>query len=512
MGSLVGSKMASNDAIAQWVRDTRNHGVYAQLVSNRNIGRHGTFSDALTKTKLRLSGQGLEFLDSNLPPIQITELKSIEGHSKRPSSPVFRTADADVPLRLATVRWNRTGTRSQHGEYAHLVFPTNADANAFCMSMQEVQRFGIRGILSGKHQRSSLSAPQPADWQIARGRERFARAKQKWLRQRAGPVCDASPAEIERERSEAIAKEFDDDKCDMFLAEDAEMHMRWAEALGGRSDADLSREELQELVDLGVPLKYRHQLWPRWVARPDLGDVEGLQDTVGENVAKQIELDIPRTQPKWLNDRDRVSLQRVLRAYAARNPVVGYCQGMNFITMIFILLGFDEATIFAGLSFIVEEVCPQYHSPNLEGYMRDTEVFGVLVHHLLPSLHNQLEAADLQLNILAMDHFISLASRSWSFGPVVRLWDIILLEGTSAVFASLLSTLELYLPRALEHVARDCTGGALGATEIMAQLKTLVAKALNHELDRIIEHTRLWLGSINQRMIDMLREEITRDD
>ena len=56
----------------------------------------------------------------------------------------------------------------------------------------------------------------------------------------------------------------------------------------------------------------------------------------------------------------RKALQRILLAYAWRNPSVGYCQGMNFIAGS-LLLFMDEEDAFWCLAVIAEDLLPGYY-------------------------------------------------------------------------------------------------------------------------------------------------------
>lgn len=59
-----------------------------------------------------------------------------------------------------------------------------------------------------------------------------------------------------------------------------------------------------------------------------------------------------RTFPRlamFASDDGIAALWRVLRAYALHDPVVGYCQGMNFVAGL-LLLHLDEPSAFAGES------------------------------------------------------------------------------------------------------------------------------------------------------------------
>ena len=63
-------------------------------------------------------------------------------------------------------------------------------------------------------------------------------------------------------------------------------------------------------------------------------------DATFRRVRKQIDKDLPRTFPghPLLDGIGRDALRRVLCAYALHNPAVGYCQGMNFLAALLLLL------------------------------------------------------------------------------------------------------------------------------------------------------------------------------
>lgn len=106
------------------------------------------------------------------------------------------------------------------------------------------------------------------------------------------------------------------------------------------TDADGLRtdETAQKLVYLGVPAPLRPRLWvmlsgahherrkhPKDYYRSLVRKYRSTQSTVRNEIAK----DLDRTLPSLHFDLS--ALERVLNAYAVHNPVLGYCQGMNFI-------------------------------------------------------------------------------------------------------------------------------------------------------------------------------------
>ena len=75
----------------------------------------------------------------------------------------------------------------------------------------------------------------------------------------------------------------------------------------------------------------------------------------------QVEKDLPRTFPAHplLDGVGRDALRRVLLAYARYNPKVGYCQGLNFLAGLLLLL-MPEESAFTWLGTIAEDVLPGY--------------------------------------------------------------------------------------------------------------------------------------------------------
>jgi len=285
------------------------------------------------------------------------------------------------------------------------------------------------------------------------------------------------------------------------LTEDMNMHMHWADALAGRSAKELPAEELRALVDVGIPLKYRHELWPRWFAKPN-ARFEGRHRPPAKWSA-QIALDIPRSRTGWLNDAHRDSLEGVLSAYATRNPSIGYSQGMTFLASVFLLLGFDDAATYQGLCYLLEDVCPEYHGQDLEGYRRDVAVLSSLAQRLLPDVSRKLEELDVPLSLLSLSHFLTLTSSEWPLEAVVQLWDLILLEGSPAVFASFLALLELYVPSVAEWVEEP----HFQAADAMDGFRQSVMRGCEKDLGKILEYTKKYIAAVPKSLIERLRRQ-----
>jgi len=220
-----------------------------------------------------------------------------------------------------------------------------------------------------------------------------------------------------------------------------------------------------------------------------------LQQGVTEELAVQIERDVIRTLPRFLESDQRITLRRVLRAYARLNPVVGYCQGMSFLACVPLLLAFDEAAVLAGLQYVIEYVCPGYHGPRLEGYFRDVGVLSVLVSCCLPEIHHEMEALCMPLHLLATDHLLTFSARTWPLNPVVRLWDIVLMEGSPALLGSFLALLQIYFLDAVASV-KSSAGGDLDEgipVDVAFRFRELARLNAGRDIDEVVHLTRKFI-------------------
>ncbi|CAI5948412.1 unnamed protein product [Closterium sp. NIES-65] len=153
------------------------------------------------------------------------------------------------------------------------------------------------------------------------------------------------------------------------------------------------RAELTSLVMGGIPMNMRGEVWQIFVGsagRRQAGVYEALlRDTgreeehgpnssLAEITARiherdaevactvQIEKDLPRTFPGHpaLDAKGRDALRRLLVAYSRRNRALGYCQGMNFLAGLLLLL-MPEENAFWTLTAIVDELFRGYYSDEM---------------------------------------------------------------------------------------------------------------------------------------------------
>ncbi|NXS51864.1 TBD2A protein, partial [Brachypteracias leptosomus] len=135
--------------------------------------------------------------------------------------------------------------------------------------------------------------------------------------------------------------------------------------------------ELKALIRSGIPVEHRQRVWRWMVSRhcrrlPDHYQRLLHQSRSTEHPAcRQIELDLPRTLTNNKHFTSPTSqlipkLRRVLVAFSWHNPAIGYCQGLNRLAAVALLVLEDEESAFWCLVHIVENLMPaDYYSDTL---------------------------------------------------------------------------------------------------------------------------------------------------
>ncbi|KAM8983817.1 TBC1 domain family member 2A isoform 2-T3 [Ara ararauna] len=135
--------------------------------------------------------------------------------------------------------------------------------------------------------------------------------------------------------------------------------------------------ELKSLIRSGIPVEHRQRVWG-WIVSRHCGHQSDhyqrlLQQSKSTEhpACRQIELDLPRTLTNNKHFSSPTSqlipkLRRVLLAFSWHNPAIGYCQGLNRLAAVALLVLEDEENAFWCLVHIVENLMPaDYYSDTL---------------------------------------------------------------------------------------------------------------------------------------------------
>ncbi|XP_008047539.2 TBC1 domain family member 2A-like [Carlito syrichta] len=156
--------------------------------------------------------------------------------------------------------------------------------------------------------------------------------------------------------------------------------------------------------------------------------------------ARQIELDLNRTFPNNKHFTCPTSsfpdkLRRVLLAFSWQNPAIGYCQGLNRLAAIALLVLDEEESAFWCLVAIVEIILPaDYYSKTLTASQVDQRVLQDLLSEKLPRLMAHLRQHCVDLSLVTFNWFLVVFADSLISDILLRVWDAFLYEGTKVVF------------------------------------------------------------------------------
>lgn len=227
----------------------------------------------------------------------------------------------------------------------------------------------------------------------------------------------------------------------------------------------LAQRTLKKLIRKGVPPELRAEVWfacsgasqKMASATPEdrynslVARFEAIKP--GEpkySVVDQIRRDLPRTfneNVKIKSDIGQDMLRRVLGAYSERNEVLGYCQSMNFIAAI-LLLVMGEERAFWVFCAIIEDILPEdYYTKSLTGSRVDCKVFDSCISWKLPEVYAHLRDTNAVLEPVTCSWFMCAFGSILPHRIVFRIWDCMLWEGNIAIIRAGIALVRLKAER-----------------------------------------------------------------
>ncbi|NWW37660.1 TBD2A protein, partial [Panurus biarmicus] len=204
--------------------------------------------------------------------------------------------------------------------------------------------------------------------------------------------------------------------------------------------------ELKSLIRSGIPAEHRQRVW-RWMVSRHCSPVPGHYQRLLEQsrstehpACRQIELDLPRTLTNNKHFSSPTSqlipkLRRVLLAFSWHNPAIGYCQGLNRLAAVALLVLEDEESAFWCLVYIVENLMPaDYYSETLITSQVDQRVFKDFLSEKLPRLMAHFEQYRIDVSLITFNWFLVAFVDSLVSDILLRVWDAFLYEGTKVIF------------------------------------------------------------------------------
>ncbi|KAF3510444.1 hypothetical protein F2Q69_00003117 [Brassica cretica] len=157
--------------------------------------------------------------------------------------------------------------------------------------------------------------------------------------------------------------------------------------------------------------------------------------------------DLPRTFPghPWLDTPEgHAALRRVLVGYSFRDSDVGYCQGLNYVAALLLLVMKTEEDAFWMLAVLLENVLVRdCYTTNLSGCHVEQRVFKDLLSQKCPRIATHLDDMGFDVSLVATEWFLCLFSKSLPSETTLRVWDVLFYEGAKVLFHAALAIFKM---------------------------------------------------------------------
>ncbi|CAH8550888.1 unnamed protein product [Dicrocoelium dendriticum] len=218
----------------------------------------------------------------------------------------------------------------------------------------------------------------------------------------------------------------------------------------------------------GIPPSNRSEMWMvlsgakfRMKDNPHVYRVAASKQPI-QKLLSVILADLPRTYPENIRFRDEnspksliPSLKRVLSAFAVQFPHIGYCQGMNYITAILLLVvsGHGEEAeekAFWLLDALVNHILPSYYADDMVSVRRDCMVLGQLLRSKDRAVYEMIEKSGANFTMLCAKWFICIYADVLPIETTLRIMDCLFYEGEKILFRAGITLIRLHRTQLLE--------------------------------------------------------------
>ncbi|XP_054159596.1 uncharacterized protein LOC128957806 [Oppia nitens] len=224
--------------------------------------------------------------------------------------------------------------------------------------------------------------------------------------------------------------------------------------------------------DYGIPNDMRQHVWLVFIRSKidiniDINDIlncasnESMDEVNGcqSEVYNQIDLDIKRTVPNhhmFIRDDQWISkLRNILIGYCIHvNPRVGYCQGMNFIAALLLIVfdGNQEYSLMGFIAIIDHYFPPHYYDHHLTGARADQMLLKDLISTITTSANIEGQHLSEQMreeltNALSLNWFLSLYHSAVPWQVRLYIMDCFWLEGVKVLFRFGLALIKMGLDK-----------------------------------------------------------------
>lgn len=216
-------------------------------------------------------------------------------------------------------------------------------------------------------------------------------------------------------------------------------------------------DKIRKMVYKGIPNHVRAGVWrflgatmDAKLSNPVLYEQLSNQP-ISRKISHQLDIDINRTNRSHFLFKERygqgqISLFSILRAYSIHDPVVSYCQGMSDLTALMMQYLEEEEAFWLLVRFMQNSnfnmACR--FQDDFMGLKRAWYVHDKLLAIYLPQLHAHLSAGNVEPAHYTIKWYLKCFLDALSFDCVLRVWDVLLLEGSDILYSFVLTLLKYH--------------------------------------------------------------------
>ena len=175
----------------------------------------------------------------------------------------------------------------------------------------------------------------------------------------------------------------------------------------------------------------------------------GPNPTVPSPFVEQVERDVCRITVG--GDRMRTPeaaehLRAVLVTYSGQNPDIGYCQAMHLIAAHFLLrMNFDEERAYWAMDAVIRSILPaDFYSESMSGIKVEIATFSAISRHCYPKVLQHLDCLGVSVDMFLTAWFLSLFINILPEAVILRVLDLLFLEGFDVMYRVVLGLLKLH--------------------------------------------------------------------
>ncbi|GAB1602445.1 growth hormone-regulated TBC protein 1-A-like [Argonauta hians] len=284
---------------------------------------------------------------------------------------------------------------------------------------------------------------------------------------------------------------------------------RWSESVS-KSKIPHSRK-MKRFCRKGIPKEYRSAAWmslskadQRMRDNPNL--YQQLQSqTLDAKVEESIRLDLHRTFPEniyfgettGMDNSLQVPLYNVLKALALNNQKIAYCQGMNFVAGLLLIIVENEEKVFWLMNTLINEILPDFYNADMKALKAEQELLGQIIRWKLPEVHRHLVSLGVPWMLIGTKWFICLYADVVPVETVLRIWDSLFYEGSKVLLRVAFTLISINTDQILA-----CNDFPAAVHIIQSSVKSSFVKHCHSFMELIFKET----GSFPQSEITKMRK------